>query len=143
MAFLTSATSGTSPRMRGKLRQNFTGLAEKRNIPAYAGKTPTMSNETPSIPEHPRVCGENSGGFSVGHGVFGTSPRMRGKPPNRLRWRKAVRNIPAYAGKTTSEFTVVKSEEEHPRVCGENKFLLFHLHFLYGTSPRMRGKPMA
>ena len=51
--------------------------------------------------EHPRVCGENIflifGGLDLG----GTSPRMRGKRANLLRFDCEQRNIPAYAGKTS------------------------------------------
>ena len=31
-----------------------------RNIPAYAGKTDSIKQNVLSVPEHPRVCGENS-----------------------------------------------------------------------------------
>ena len=39
MAFLTAVTNGTSPRMRGKPGYGVFDGSDKRNIPAYAGKT--------------------------------------------------------------------------------------------------------
>ena len=115
-----SKLTGTSPRMRGKLRPKLGFTRSLRNIPAYAGKTAQAAQAARVAAEHPRVCGEN---FTMKPRDFflqGTSPRMRGKPPHgfhatvllgtspRMRGKRhrrhyrqqAVRNIPAYAGKT-------------------------------------------
>ena len=70
---------GTSPRMRGKQYQFDTAFLIWRNIPAYAGKTAKGPQPASLLEEHPRVCGENLDGFYFLGGVFGTSPRMRGK----------------------------------------------------------------
>ena len=70
----------------------------------------------------------------------GTSPRMRGKhlaPPRGL---MRLRNIPAYAGKTTEVATASDPLGEHPRVCGENQATTTLDNENAGTSPRMRGK---
>ena len=70
----------------------------------------------------------------------GTSPRMRGKPlvsPLRAAYQ---RNIPAYAGKTNTGSESEESNEEHPRVCGENGYMIGEAYIRIGTSPRMRGK---
>ena len=50
---------GTSPRMRGKHLLINTCKLNKRNIPAYAGKTCFEAMAFFSSKEHPRVCGEN------------------------------------------------------------------------------------
>ena len=52
-------------------------------------------------------------------------------------------NIPAYAGKTWRAIATSKRQAEHPRVCGENPLGAYRLLNADGTSPRMRGKPMA
>ena len=136
------SSTGTSPRMRGKLAQFlFPALAE-RNIPAYAGKTLLISRNCFTCTEHPRVCGENASPFCLRTLASGTSPRMRGKllmssPPGGV-----MRNIPAYAGKTARNPGLENGLSEHPRVCGENVCDKFFLQFTYGTSPRMRGKPI-
>ena len=60
---------GTSPRMRGKLQATRLAGANKRNIPAYAGKTIASGSKSASWPEHPHVCGENA--------RHGSSPPIR------------------------------------------------------------------
>ena len=73
-----------------------------RNIPAYAGKTCGQKPWARLPREHPRVCGENQGDYRVSMGRDGTSPRMRGKRVGGFWVRNHHRNIPAYAGKTTT-----------------------------------------
>ena len=91
---------GTSPRMRGKPGTAEPGKGNRRNIPAYAGKTRTGRPVTVAAWEHPRVCGENSPILRRKHEWVGTSPRMRGKRIGVLSPSCCIRNIPAYAGKT-------------------------------------------
>ena len=45
--------------MRGKRDIVGESLKDKRNIPAYAGKTLMFSLDKNKTAEHPRVCGEN------------------------------------------------------------------------------------
>ena len=151
---------GTSPRMRGKRLRPALFAIENGNIPAYAGKTfalylwvlgfqehPRVCGKTrpcsimgSNWSEHPRVCGENLHAGDKRQVRGGTSPRMRGKPPEsitsaadrgtspRMRGKHSCRgspyigsrNIPAYAGKTGSLPGGVLGQGEHPRVCGEN-----------------------
>ena len=54
-----------------------------------------------------------------------------------------MRNIPAYAGKTREIEEEKKPNAEHPRVCGENCLKRMTLCKACGTSPLMRGKPVA
>ena len=126
--------------MRGKPGQTRRHGRPAGNIPAYAGKTRSLRLQSSTSEEHPRVCGENSADTALLHSPPGTSPRMRGKRLLNRPLPAPQGNIPAYAGKTTSEFTVVKSEEEHPRVCGENSPGQWIKKTMSGTSPRMRGK---
>ena len=110
---------GTSPRMRGKQGSSCATPCAAGNIPAHAGKTLLLGQETARAAEHPRVCGENDTGFPLpppsehpracGENGFpvlrqcngqGTSPRMRGKPMFTICYTKPERNIPAHAGKT-------------------------------------------
>ena len=67
---------------------------------------------------------------------------MRGKLREPLLVPPARRNIPAYAGKTRQTGSIVKTQPEHPRVCGENAWLAEEEKLIAGTSPRMRGKHM-
>ena len=59
---------GTSPRMRGKHQRKYVKGHDFRNIPAYAGKTPTLVFPAALGEEHPRVCGEN--GLTQGFDTF-------------------------------------------------------------------------
>ena len=96
----SAAKRGTSPRMRGKRHHGRRCSHRRRNIPAYAGKTPMLLRIRHPYAEHPRVCGENIS-RSLGSGSHGgTSPRMRGKPHRLGLLCLWGRNIPAYAGKT-------------------------------------------
>ncbi len=115
------SAKGTSPRMRGKHPNMTSPLEAFGNIPAYAGKTMQHKIFCPPNWEHPRVCGENRITCSWYTKQPGTSPRMRGKlfVPDTL--SSFHRNIPAYAGKTSSQDFKSKTQTEHPRVCGENR----------------------
>ena len=87
---------------------------------------------------------------------------MRGKPHHLFLVHQAAGNIPAYAGKTSSQDFKSKTQTEHPRVCGENRSaprtprralrnipayagktrgVWGGVGLGWGTSPRMRGKP--
>ena len=72
---------GSSPRMRGALRDlDRHGLAVGI-IPAYAGSTLGFTFELKPTGDHPRVCGEHAYKPIVAVARAGSSPRMRGAPP--------------------------------------------------------------
>ena len=126
--------------MRGKPLSKRIDGAEIRNIPAYAGKTIISVCAGLTGAEHPRVCGENPSVEETSRSSTGTSPRMRGKLEAARANQDAKRNIPAYAGKTSSVGLYLQPDAEHPRVCGENVALKDMFESYSGTSPRMRGK---
>ena len=126
--------------MRGKPCHPAGRPDETRNIPAYAGKTSCCFGLVLKPTEHPRVCGENVPRKSFFAFDTGTSPRMRGKPPAEVAADPRSRNIPAYAGKTSSQSSSSMCQTEHPRVCGENNYDAPAGSRDAGTSPRMRGK---
>ena len=129
------------PRVCGENRGVAEAIADlDRNIPAYAGKTVAVRHVQHVKPEHPRVCGENAQVTSWCLDGGGTSPRMRGKHVSGYGVFDKERNIPAYAGKTLLPPLHKRLEQEHPRVCGENRMIPRSATFTLGTSPRMRGK---
>ena len=157
--FRSPASTGTSPRMRGKLVELTMPPLVFRNIPAHVGKTLLLGQETARAAEHPRVCGENDTGFPLpppsehprvcgendsfddsGADTGGTSPRMRGKRTTTLVRRVTRGNIPAHAGKTGFAAESDGVWAEHPRACGENGWGFRGHRISRGTSPRMRGK---
>ena len=74
---------------------------------------------------------------------MGSSPRMRGTPP--FYWTIVVSTgiIPAYAGNTMSAVSCIRWAWDHPRVCGEHNSARFFDISNLGSSPRMRGTPIA
>ena len=136
-----SRIAGSSPRMRGKpglgrLRPGRAGL-----IPAHAGKTLRPTALSSSSGAHPRACGENPKPSRLPCLPHGSSPRMRGKPRNRIRRLVRTGLIPAHAGKTCLIALRLESDRAHPRACGENNLLQERMKTVQGSSPRMRGKP--
>ena len=59
LVFCVFLSSGSSPRMRGKLVPIVTALVTRGLIPAYAGKTERLFVSKRGAWAHPRVCGEN------------------------------------------------------------------------------------
>ena len=104
------------------------------------GKLSSTDNFSTPPPEYPRVCGENRNTQTLRNLKRGTSPRMRGKPSVCRTFGVCLRNIPAYAGKTGYDGSIIHSPMEHPRVCGENQIMRLVAFGKLGTSPRMRGK---
>ena len=112
-------------------------------IPAYAGSTFLLGSWSAQAGDHPRVCGE--------HGLRprgldhqpGSSPRMRGALCRASRCGTARGIIPAYAGSTSEGNEKMSNYEDHPRVCGEHLLAQVVGLLLQGSSPRMRGAPIA
>ena len=89
---------------------------------------------------HPRACGENESFHVFVVPLFGSSPRVRGKP--RWLFSDMLRTglIPARAGKTRVWFKRYAGYWAHPRACGENRPGRVRPARQPGSSPRVRGK---
>ncbi|RYP99501.1 hypothetical protein PG22506_1228 [Bifidobacterium pseudolongum subsp. globosum] len=152
-------SSGSSPRMRGKLVIGDLFEKLQRIIPAHAGQTTTASppatpctdhpracgangkcHPPPGPPDHPRACGANSANWTSTTGPDGSSPRMRGKPSAPFAAQQAVRIIPAHAGQTSWCWRTRRPGSDHPRACGANDAKEPFDVVEDGSSPRMRGK---
>ena len=95
-----SIPRGSSPRVRGKQQPPRARRKRGRLIPACAGKTAVIVGVLSGAWAHPRVCGENGGHSRSAARGGGSSPRVRGKPLNRIYMHAVMRLIPACAGKT-------------------------------------------
>ncbi len=95
------ATSGSSPRMRGKHLLQLLHVGAGRIIPAHAGQTRLFDGVATSVPDHPRACGANYSVHRPHRIQDGSSPRMRGKPFGYDTDAKLHRIIPAHAGQTS------------------------------------------
>ncbi len=131
--------AGSSPRVRGtpwcvRVRGDGVGI-----IPACAGNTIWLIRAPYTDRDHPRVCGEHYGRYSLPTASVGSSPRVRGTPTAVPTSRRRLGIIPACAGNTLALFVACVLERDHPRVCGEHP-PLFHLRLAgSGSSPRVRG----
>ena len=132
---------GSSPRMRGKLACQGIGFFSEGLILACAGKTYRRADPSPFRRAHPRVCGENYDKVKAEFFAEGSSPRVRGKQPAGRQPPPGLGLIPACAGKTHSDFLLLRAWWAHPRVCGENFLLCSDGFWHEGSSPRVRGKP--
>ena len=126
--------------MRGRLyhirRQREIG----RNTPAYAGKTNTKTRMKLFGQKHPRVCGEDRLPDRSDREPAETPPRMRGRLTFFSAAFHALRNTPAYAGKTLYVVLDYISRGKHPRVCGEDWSHINARCTMPETPPRMRGR---
>ena len=106
---------GSSPRGRGKRSLSESGARSSGLIPAWAGKTDSMSGVTRWLPAHPRVGGEKTLRQGAGPLMRGSSPRRIARASSNVRWA-------------------------HPRVGGENPIQATGTPAAHGSSPRGRGK---
>ena len=91
---------GSPPRMRGKLEAEFCEQVKYGITPADAGKTYIKSQPDVRIRDHPRGCGENLANAGCNSKIYGSPPRMRGKPDAEEDESERNRITPADAGKT-------------------------------------------
>ena len=112
-------TSGSPPRMRGKVCSAVDDECQPGITPACAGKSQGYQCHTSGYKDHPHVCGEKLPGCAVTLAGTGSPPRMRGKDAGCLVHYEKHRITPAYAEKRTPQHTPRSATWDHPRVCGE------------------------
>ena len=91
------------------------------------------------IPVHPRVCGEQRRHTAGVNGKPGSSPRVRGTDSRCVTDTSDSRFIPACAGNRQPLCDRYVRFPVHPRVCGEQFFLVVPRPAVDGSSPRVRG----
>ena len=131
---------GSSPRVRGKPKRLAHKSDVSRIIPARAGQTSGSVNVILYSPDHPRACGANAWILWQGDNLYGSSPRVRGKPRIRSHRQQNHRIIPARAGQTNSTSNWTFGRADHPRACGANPAVTSDSNSRSGSSPRVRGK---
>ena len=129
--------------MRGTRPHSCAIVDHSGIIPAYAGNTSNIRLRVPPHRDHPRVCGEHlTTGYRLGK-IRGSSPRMRGTPAQNQYPKHVPGIIPAYAGNTDGREKANGQTGDHPRVCGEHGRVSLTVAIGRGSSPRMRGTPVA
>ena len=132
---------GSSPRMRGALREIGLKGVCLRIIPADAGSTDYVGFKPYTPKDHPRGCGEHHNWHTRTADEEGSSPRMRGAPFPFFSLRLKPWIIPADAGSTSALPYPDMEVEDHPRGCGEHDDRFVRIMEQVGSSPRMRGAP--
>jgi len=110
-----------------------------RFIPAPAGNAPQRLSPCFPAPVHPRACGERRATDGDFRGSGGSSPRLRGTPPQPLDGARRLRFIPAPAGNAWLSARRRAAHAVHPRACGERLFRRDLNGRHNGSSPRLRG----
>ena len=130
---------GSSPRLRGTGLGPGQARAPARFIPAPAGNSRVVPEESGSAPVHPRACGEQSCWGPSPSFPSGSSPRLRGTAMPMATSRSPRRFIPAPAGNSDDEMLRRAVVAVHPRACGEQIPQRYFSNWTDGSSPRLRG----
>ena len=136
----TGISTGSPPRMRGKVCVSLWLHTTAGITPAYAGKRILSGAATVKYWDHPRVCGEKFSSCRKPSSVPGSPPRMRGKGHRAGAARRRAGITPAYAGKRLFRSSGRPETWDHPRVCGEKRDQNLDDPVPEGSPPRMRGK---
>ena len=114
-------------------------LRKTRFIPACAGNSTPICACRPRSSVHPRVCGELARRTWMSGCGAGSSPRVRGTPPQAGDVAGHRRFIPACAGNSSTTSAWTLAAPVHPRVCGELHGVEQIRPLVRGSSPRVRG----
>ena len=98
--FAAFLDQGSSPHVRGALRQTQRQGQRPGIIPACAGSTPTATRPSREPRDHPRMCGEHLPDVSLAVPLPGSSPHVRGARPCLPLVAEPCGIIPACAGST-------------------------------------------
>ncbi len=102
---------GSSPRVRGTLRQSHCAFPVSRFIPACAGNTGRQVACMLNGAVHPRVCGEHGACVLALKQSSGSSPRVRGTQRRSMGQLTSKRFIPACAGNTLVSNALISHKE--------------------------------
>ncbi len=132
--------SGSPPLARGKSADFETPSAFARLTPACAGKISMRPSMVLQRSAHPRLRGENPPTLKRLRPLQGSPPLARGKCFQFFIRQLICRLTPACAGKITCASGTSQRQRAHPRLRGENKYILQISTILVGSPPLARGK---
>ena len=107
--------------------------------PAHAGNRKYIRRMNTADRDHPRTCGEQSARKTEWNFSRGSPPHMRGTVYYEPREDLYHGITPAHAGNSWHNLRCSLWERDHPRTCGEQKYLTVHLSLRLGSPPHMRG----
>ena len=135
-----SRSTGSPPRVRGKVVESWNSCVFSGITPACAGKSRATAAQQRAGRDHPRVCGEKLIASKRETLCTGSPPRVRGKAFIAEIRTRAVRITPACAGKSKRIAPSSVLFGDHPRVCGEKAVSVTPIRESSGSPPRVRGK---
>ena len=141
--FAAFLDQGSSPHVRGALRQTQRQGQRPGIIPACAGSTPTATRPSREPRDHPRMCGEHFTTTGSPYCSSGSSPHVRGAPTGDLLGVTIGGIIPACAGSTPTVTRPSREPRDHPRMCGEHAHVSHWSRSHVGSSPHVRGAQSA
>ena len=130
---------GITPACAGNSYFFTAAYALLRITPACAGNRFSCSFFISIIGDHPRVCGEQAFVSASAPMVEGSPPRVRGTGEIKLETGTYIGITPACAGNSPAGWPYKTSNEDHPRVCGEQTPAAEAAIVVAGSPPRVRG----
>ena len=136
---LVTLATGSSPQVRGALWCSLSLVRGAGIIPAGAGSTPRLLDQSHQRRDHPRRCGEHVRDHRAPHPQPGSSPQVRGARRGLDATHGCLRIIPAGAGSTSGPRRPPRTKADHPRRCGEHFERHVRIVNFRGSSPQVRG----
>ena len=130
---------GSPPRVRGTVACAAPRFRVRRITPACAGNRGPARGDLLRCSDHPRVCGEQETAAVYEDWQAGSPPRVRGTGYSFSPSRTNLGITPACAGNSPAAGRQALTEEDHPRVCGEQQQLACACCYHTGSPPRVRG----
>ena len=130
------------PRIRGE--HDFARSKTSRrdqSSPHTRGALPDSQRHDPKGEDHPRIRGEHADEPHWVGTLAGSSPHTRGAQRRQPGREAGARIIPAYAGSTRSEYSIIVPFRDHPRIRGEHFPVDVDGVGFRGSSPHTRGAP--
>ena len=140
LAAASSASGETPPLTRGRPTAGCRCRDQRGNTPAYAGKTLTHNADIKLAWKHPRLRGEDMFQSRSRRLQAETPPLTRGRPSCCTCSPGALRNTPAYAGKTVPGSATGSDLWKHPRLRGEDHHRAMDATGDQETPPLTRGR---
>ena len=134
--------AGSSPRVRGTVRDFCSCMVVCRFIPACAGNSCVASVRIARLSVHPRVCGEQKSPVLVVCNGFGSSPRVRGtdeRHPSRIKLIGGRGSSPRVRGTAQCPDCPTGIQRFIPACAGNRSIAQDRVHPANGSSPRVRG----
>ena len=132
--------TGSPPHARGRLNRWLGGMPKDWITPACAGKTFVNWVSDCTVPDHPRMRGEDLCLMLFRMPRAGSPPHARGRRAVEHDRRVDGGITPACAGKTFRTTAPPPAAPDHPRMRGEDEYTLLNSTMGAGSPPHARGR---